>query len=197
MNKNHLLESVALVWLAFSMLFIELQIWKDMAKRIFEKRNLGKEPIPPAIPLIVKGNYKYDLERNELHEQTESKSSDLQLVPEAIDLLKSIGKPIAVVAICGPYRTGKSYFLSRFTGEKNCFQVGHTTNVCTHGIWMGTTVLECDDFTLVFLDTDGIDAVSSTGTSDASILVMTILLSSYLIYNSVHVPTKSDLEKLR
>jgi len=168
-----------------------------MAKRTFQKRSLGKETIPSAIPLIVNGNYKYDLDRNELHERSESKSSELQLVPEAIDLLKSIDKPIAVVAICGPYRTGKSYFLSRFLGVKNCFQVGHTTNVCTHGIWMGTTVLECDDFTLVLLDTEGIDAVSSTGISDASILVMTILLSSYLIYNSIRVPTKSDLEKMR
>lgn len=168
-----------------------------MAKRKFEKCSLGKEALPPAIPLIIKGNYKYDLERNELLKQSESKSSELQLVPEAIDLLKLIEKPIAVVAICGPYRTGKSYFLSRFIGVKNCFQVGHTTNVCTHGIWMGTTVLECDDFTLVLLDTEGIDAVSSTGASDASILVMTILLSSYLIYNSIRVPTKSDLDKLR
>ena len=136
-----------------------------MAKRTYTRRSLGKEPIPPAIPLIVQGNYKYDLERNVLYEHHEGKSSELQLVPEAMDLLKSIEKPIAVVAICGPYRTGKSYFLSRFIGVNNCFQVGHTTNVCTHGIWMGTTVLQCDDFTLVLLDTEGIDAVSSTGTS--------------------------------
>ena len=162
----------------------------------------GKTPVPTTIPLIVRSNFKYNSEKNQLEEVQEELERtghrpSLRLLPDAISLLRTIDKPVAVVAVCGPYRTGKSYLLSRILGVSDAFQLGHTTSACTHGIWMATQVLECDEFALLLLDTEGIDAVSGTGSTDASILVMAILLSSYLIYNSVHVPTKNDLEKMR
>lgn len=61
---------------------------------------------------------------------------------------------------------------------------------------MGTTVLECEEFVLLLLDTEGTDAVrENVGINN--LLVITTLLSSCLIYNSVGVPRNSDLQKMR
>ena len=62
---------------------------------------------------------------------------------------------------------------------------------------MATTVLECDEFVAVLLDTEGIDAVGASETSAMSLLTLTTLLSSFLIYNSKKVPQKVDLDKMR
>ena len=121
------------------------------------------------------------------------------LVPcaTALELLNTIHKPVAVLSIAGPTRTGKSYILSRFLGEPEAFELGHTMDACTKGIWMSTSVLECSEYCILLLDTEGIDAVNDQATNDAKILVSTLLLSSYFIYNSVGVPRGNDLEKMR
>ncbi|CAI8048979.1 hypothetical protein GBAR_LOCUS26982 [Geodia barretti] len=62
---------------------------------------------------------------------------------------------------------------------------------------MATTVLECQEFAIVFLDTEGFDAVGASETMAMSLLTLTTLLSSFLIYNSKKVPTKVDLDKIR
>ena len=115
----------------------------------------------------------------------------------ALDLLKTIKKPIAVLAVAGPCRTGKSYILSRILGIAEAFQLGHSVNSQTMGIWMGTSVLDCEDYCILLLDTEGIDSVAAEATNDAKILVTTLLLSSYFIYNSMGIPHNNDLEKMR
>jgi len=112
-------------------------------------------------------------------------------------MLKGINKPIAVLSIAGPSRTGKSYILSRLLGIPGAFKLGHTMNAQTYGIWMGTRALECNEYVIILLDTEGIDATTSTDTSDAGILVATLLLSSFFVYNSMGVPRKTDLEKMK
>ena len=62
---------------------------------------------------------------------------------------------------------------------------------------MATTVLECEQFAAIFLDTEGIDAIGASETMAMSFLALTTLLSSYLIYNSKKVPQKVDLDKMR
>ncbi len=62
---------------------------------------------------------------------------------------------------------------------------------------MATTILECEQFAIIMLDTEGIDAIRASETMDASLLTVTTLLSSYLIYNSKKVPQKVDLDKMR
>ena len=71
---------------------------------------------------------------------------------------------------------------------------------CTHGVWLGTTALECDDFVVVFLDTEGTDNAGASEIElkcNFSLLVLTMLISSTLIYNSIRVPKRSDLEAMR
>ena len=52
------------------------------------------------------------------------------------------------------------------------------------------------EFTVVLLDSVGIDAASSIGYDNNQIFTLTVLLASVLIYNSQGVPTRSDLEGL-
>ena len=173
---------------------------KSSMAREFKQRNLtlpNGQSLPSAIPLVIPNDTDYNTSTNELTQIPGEKRTGLILNKDALDLVRSIKKPVAVLSICGPYRTGKSYILSRMLGRSDAFHLGHTMNACTFGIWMGTSVLECEEFVLILLDTEGIDAVGSSQSSDAGILVMTILLSSYMIYNSQRVPTKNDLEKMK
>lgn len=63
---------------------------------------------------------------------------------------------------------------------------------------MGTTALECEEFVLLLLDTEGTDAIGETNSDGIlNLLVMTTLLSSCFIYNSVGVPRSTDLQKMR
>ena len=52
------------------------------------------------------------------------------------------------------------------------------------------------EFTVVLLDTEGIDAANGEGLDDNQIFTLTVLLASVLIYNSQGVATRNDLEKL-
>ena len=163
----------------------------------FKLRKLRATSEAQSVPLIILNDTKYDERSNRLTRQKRQKRTQLVPVDSTLSILKEIKKPVAVLSICGPYRTGKSYILSRILGSSNAFELGHTMDACTFGIWMGTTALECDDYVMLLLDTEGIDAVGASGSDDARIFVMTILLSSYLIYNSQNVPKDSDLEKMK
>lgn len=124
-----------------------------------------------------------------------SDQGSLRLNQNALDILRNIEKPVAVLSICGPSRTGKSYLLSMMLGLKDIFQTSDSFEACTSGIWMATTVLECDKFVIVFLDTEGTDHVTQVG-DIINYLVFVTLLSSYLIYNSKGMQG-SDLDKMR
>ena len=137
-----------------------------------KKRKLAEESLDPSIPLIT-------------HDQ----QSKLIVVNEtAIRLLRTITKPVAVLGICGPYRTGKSYFLSQVLGGDD-FKVSHSMDACTRGIWMSTNVLEFDDHVLILLNTEGIGAAQASESSSREdvmrILTLVTLLSSCLIYNTM------------
>ena len=67
----------------------------------------------------------------------------------------------------------------------------------TFGIWIGTTVLECDEFTLILMDSEGVDSTAAEERNDATILVLSVLLSSCLIYNSFGVPRHGDLTRMK
>lgn len=155
--------------------------------------------LPPSIPLFLSDIWECT-DQFDVKKLAEPKTtSKLTVVPTALELIDSIEKPIAVLSICGPFRTGKSYFASSVLGVPNTFKVGHKHDPCTHGVWMATTVLECDDYVLLILDMEGTSAVGNDATDDPamnSFLVMTTLISSYLIYNSVKVPNKEDLNNI-
>ena len=123
----------------------------------------------------------------------------MHLNPKALDLMQTIKKPIACLTICGPYRSGKSYYLSRFLGLREAFKVSPQADPCTMGIWMSTYVLDCDEFVVLLFDTEGTEAAqndSCTGDINKFISLCT-LMSSYLVYNTNGTLRSSELNGMR
>ena len=119
-----------------------------------------------------------------------SKDTRFELVEDALTLVRGIYKLLATLSICGPYRSGKSYFNSLVKNNPGAFKLGHSMQACTRGIWMATTVLECQEFATILLDTEGIDAVGASETMAMSLLTLTTLLSSFLSTTPRRSPRK-------
>ncbi|XP_074021303.1 guanylate-binding protein 1-like [Numenius arquata] len=105
---------------------------------------------------------------------------------EALQVLSEITQPVVVVAITGLYRTGKSYLMNRLARQRKGFSLGSGVQSHTKGIWMWCVPHPCKPgHTLVLLDTEGLGDVEKGDTkNDTWIFVLTVLLSSTLIYNS-------------
>ncbi|CAB4020781.1 guanylate-binding 1-like, partial [Paramuricea clavata] len=152
---------------------------------------------PSSLPLVLPNNVKYDANSGKLTHTAGVKRTHLELVPSTVALLSNVRDPIAVVSIAGMARSGKSYILSRLLGSSDAFRLGHTMDPETFGIWIGTQVLKKDDFTIILVDTEGIDSASAEKKNDISLLVLTILLSSYFIFNTLSIPKQAQLEELQ
>ena len=57
------------------------------------------------------------------------KEGTFNVTSEAMEFLESIpgDKKVAIVAIAGPYRTGKSFLANRVLGQSKGFDIGSTT----------------------------------------------------------------------
>ena len=132
--------------------------------------------------------------------QFSSFTRQLVINKEATDLLRAIHQPVAVLGMCGPYRSGKSYFMSRLMGS-NDFKVSHSMDACTKGIWISTSVKTLEHCTIVALDTEGIGAAQASEASSKEevmkYLIITTLLCSYLIYNAKGAIEDSHLQQMR
>ena len=54
-----------------------------------------------------------------------------------------------------------------------------------------------EEVTLILLDTEGIDAANASDQGDSQIFTLSVLLSSLLIYNSMTVPRREDLNQMQ
>lgn len=117
----------------------------------------------------------------------------------AKELLRGLGgRPLAVVAVAGTYRTGKSFLLNALMQRPGGFKVGGTVNACTKGIWVWGRPLvvdgkECD---VLFMDSEGLSSTSRSESEDMRILALTLLLSSLFIYNSLGLIDNVALSQL-
>lgn len=117
--------------------------------------------------------------------------------PEAAEFLCQLKGKIGVIAICGKYRTGKSYILNKLFMEqlaedraKRGFNVGPTINPCTKGLWIWKEIFyaqndEEKETPIIIIDTEGLGAFDEDDNHDTKIFLLALLLCSYLIYNSV------------
>ena len=114
--------------------------------------------------------------------------------------LESLDGPLAVVVICGPYRSGKSSLLNKCLLDCPAgqgFGVGNTISACTKGIWLSTQpIVTADGKRVLVLDAEGAFSLSANRNHDTKIFVLALLLSSYFIYNSVKSIDSTALQNL-
>ena len=104
---------------------------------------------PTAIPLITND----DNGRFQVHE-------------EAVEILNAIEAPLAIIAVAGMWRTGKSFLLNSLlglNGKPDSFVVGNTVHACTKGLWLwGAPIKLPDGLNVLFVDSEGL-ARSASG----------------------------------
>ena len=110
---------------------------------------------------------------------------------EAEKVIKDLKSPFGVISVAGMYRTGKSYLLNRvLLNQSNGFTVGPSINPCTKGLWMWNKTIQAHTpqgkpVNLLIIDTEGIGATDEDHNHDNKIMTLSILLSSYFLYNSM------------
>ncbi|XP_066575265.1 guanylate-binding protein 2 [Amia ocellicauda] len=116
---------------------------------------------------------------------------------EVTAYLEQLTNKTEVIAIVGKHRTGKSYLLSRFFGSGQGFPVGHSRKPCTKGIWLWARPHPTHyNITLILLDTEGLDDHEGKPINDQKIILLTALLSSFLLYNTLRCIDASAMQDL-
>ncbi|XP_042296664.1 guanylate-binding protein 1-like isoform X2 [Sceloporus undulatus] len=128
----------------------------------------------------------------------ENRGRRLSVCPEALALLAGVRQPVAVVAVVGLYRTGKSYLMNRLAGKRRGFSLGSTVQSQTKGIWIWCLPYpDRPGQTLVLLDTEGLGDVEKGDTqNDTWIFALAVLLSSTLVYNSMGTIDQNAMDQL-
>ena len=99
------------------------------------------------------------------------------------------------------YRTGKSYLLNRMLlNRQTGFSVGPTVNPCTKGLWIWSKPIYGNyggkRLPILLIDTEGFGALDEDSNHDIRIFTLSILLSSYFIYNSIGSIDENALQNL-
>ncbi|KAK3603838.1 hypothetical protein CHS0354_042845 [Potamilus streckersoni] len=122
----------------------------------------------------------------------------LEIDPKVLQEIQCVKEELVVVAIAGPYRTGKSYLLNRLSGHNCGFPLGSTIESVTKGLWVWCLMHpKKKGKVMLLLDTEGLgDIKKGNPKHDVWILTLALLLCSTLVYNVLAVLSQDLVEKL-
>jgi hypothetical protein len=77
----------------------------------------------------------------------------LRIVEENLFKLKSLTLPIDVIAVVGPFHSGKSFLLNKLMGldKQDGFKLGYTVEPTTKGIWCDIAYLFTSSFIVYYI----------------------------------------------
>lgn len=119
-------------------------------------------------------------------------------------LLSNIEGPICVVSSIGLFKSGKSSVLNRVllpSGEDGFHVDSNDDQPCTRGLWVWSEPIKAQapdgtEVSMILVDCEGLDGGSSFQERDCCIFSLSVLLSSYIIYNSVGALADDAVETL-
>lgn len=131
---------------------------------------------------------------------TQDGNGKFLVVKEALDIIRGLHGNVAVCDVVGPYRSGKSFILNLIINRKEGFTLGTSQVSCTRGIWMWDTPIkhknEHGEFNLILLDTEGLGSFDAKPELDNKIFVLSLLLSSFFIFNTKNVIDRNAIKQL-
>ncbi|EGG19184.1 hypothetical protein DFA_02432 [Cavenderia fasciculata] len=149
--------------------------------------------IPKSVPLVYPDNY--DLVNNKLV-RIERERKKLLVNKDALEIIKrGCGdRPISVLSVNGPMKSGKSYLSNRIIGSNDIFSLGHSTEPKTVGIWIATSFPEHNGKRVIVIDAEGFSPLYMDRTH--TIFLLSCLLSNTFVYNTFSLPSGHDLDQL-
>ena len=120
-----------------------------------------------------------------------------------MDFIRKIKSKIATISIVGKARTGKSLIAGELyaPGQIPCpFDLGHKMDACTYGIWVSAKTIKHphkDDTVILIFDVEGTGFHQAENHNDMQLMVITLLISSYFIYNSKGTFDASALDEIK
>ena len=120
-----------------------------------------------------------------------------------MDFVRSITSKIATISIVGRARTGKSLVAGELyaPGRVPCpFDLGHAMDACTYGVWVSAKTIKHpyeEDTVVLIFDVEGTGFHQASKRNDMQLMVITLLISSYFIYNSKGVFDSAALDEIK
>ena len=68
---------------------------------------------------------------------------------------------------------------------KEGFKVGATVRPCTKGLWLWPEIIEIKEGKAIVIDCEGFGGIDESDTHDTRVFLIAMVLSSFMVYNSV------------
>ncbi|CAG8740013.1 8914_t:CDS:2, partial [Acaulospora morrowiae] len=114
----------------------------------------------------------------------------------ALEILDNIKEPVAIMAVVGSYRRGKSWFANVLHGRHDGFELGSKVEGCTRGIYMWDTPFSHEGKRVIVLDCEGIDDPKQDQEWAVKLFILCLVISSTFIYNVNGILGRDDIGKL-
>lgn len=140
-----------------------------------------KSHAPKAVPLV-----------------TYSDARGYSLHPDGLEALRMLPQQdnYAVLSIVGKSKTGKSFLLNQLLEDNAMFPVSNHLGNCTKGLMIATKFMEVDNMKVLIIDAEGFGSIEGSDDRDCKLFILSILLSTVVVYNSLGTIDEQTLNNL-